>query len=95
MLHTLRCSPWQTDISALLRLLKAGDDLLLIEDGVTAAIQNSRFLDLLLSVPITLYALQEDIAARGLSEQISHRVVRVDYTGFVRLTVKHPGQMAW
>ena len=37
MLHTLSHSPWQCDIDALLSMLRDGDDLLLIQDGVLAA----------------------------------------------------------
>ncbi|MFK3663055.1 sulfurtransferase complex subunit TusB [Scandinavium sp. NPDC088450] len=95
MLHTLSHSPWQHDISAFLRLTAEGDDLLLLSDGVIAALEGSRFLDLLNEAPITLYALQEDIEARGLGGQISSSVVRVSYTDFVRLAVKHDGQFAW
>lgn len=95
MLHTLSHSPWQLDISAQLRLIVEGDDVLLLSDGVIAALEGSRFLDLLRSAPITLYALEEDIVARGLSGQISSSVVRVSYTDFVRLTVKHTRQLTW
>ncbi|MBB1201982.1 sulfurtransferase complex subunit TusB [Enterobacteriaceae bacterium 89] len=95
MLHTLSRSPWQYDISAQLRLVSEGDDLLLLSDGVIAALADSRFLELLQSAPITLYALKEDIEARGLCGQISSSVVRVSYTDFVRLTLKHTGQFAW
>ena len=38
MLHTLSSSPWHTDLRAMLRLVKDGDDLLLLSDGVIAAI---------------------------------------------------------
>lgn len=95
MLHTLSHSPWQYDIHAQLRLVSAGDELLLLSDGVIAALEGNRFLEILQSAPITLYALEEDIAARGLSGQISSSVVRVSYTDFVRLTVKHTGQLTW
>ena len=95
MLHTLSRSPWQHDISAQLRLVSEGDDLLLLSDGVIAALEGSRFLDLLNEAPISLYALREDIEARGLSGQISSSVVRVSYTDFVRLTVKHTRQLTW
>lgn len=95
MLHTLRHSPWQCDIAGLMRMLQAGDDLLLIQDGVNAALGGSRYLESLLSAPITVYVLEEDILARGLTAQISGSVVRVGYTDFVRLTVKHSAQMAW
>lgn len=95
MLHTLSHSPWQHDITAPLRLVSPGDDLVLLSDGVIAALEGSRFLDLLNKAPITVYALKEDIDARGLCGQISSSVVRVSYTDFVRLTVKHTGQLTW
>ncbi|HKS32779.1 MAG TPA: sulfurtransferase complex subunit TusB [Enterobacteriaceae bacterium] len=95
MLHTLRHSPWQCDIAELTRMLQAGDDLLLIQDGVNAALEGGRYLESLLNAPITVYVLEDDIRARGLSAQISGSVVRVGYTDFVRLTVKHSAQMAW
>ena len=95
MLHTLRHSPWQCDIAELIRMLQAGDDLLLMQDGVNAALEGGRYLESLLNAPITVYVLEDDIRARGLSAQISGSVVRVGYTDFVRLTVKHSAQMAW
>lgn len=95
MLHTLSDSPWQNDLVAKLRLVKEGDALLLLSDGVVAAVEGNRFLDILLAAPITVYALQADVEARGLSGQISSSVVRVGYTDFVRLAVQHPAHLAW
>ena len=95
MLHTLSTSPWHADIAAMLRLIKEGDELLLLSDGVIAAVAQGRFLEILQSAPISLYALQDDIEARGLAGQIADSVVRVGYTDFVSLTVKHEGQLAW
>lgn len=95
MLHTLRHSPWQCDMAALMRTLQEGDDLLLLSDGITAAVVGGRYLDLLLAAPITVHALQEDVDARALSGQISNRIVLVSYTDFVSLTVKHTAQIAW
>lgn len=95
MLHTLSKSPWQCDMAALLRLLRAGDDVLLLSDGVTAALEGSRYIALLLSAPITVHVLSDDVKARGLEGQISSSVVRVGYNDFVSLTVKHAVQMHW
>ncbi len=78
----------------MLRLMEQGDDLLLLSDGVAAAIAGGRFLEILQSAPITLYVLQDDVDARGLTGQIADSVGRVSYTDFVRLTVKHAGQLA-
>ena len=95
MLHTLSVSPWHADIAAMLRLMEHGDDLVLLSDGVTAAIADGRFLEILQSAPITLYVLQDDVDARGLAGQIADSVIRVSYTDFVRMSVKHPGQLSW
>ena len=95
MLHTLRTSPWHADITGMLRLMDEGDDLLLIADGVLAAVENSHFVEILRTAPISIYVLNEDVQARGLCAQISSDVIMVSYTDFVRLTVKHPVQMSW
>lgn len=95
MLHTLRTSPWHADISGITRLMDDGDDLLLIADGVLAAVENGRFLEILRAAPISIYVLNEDVQARGLCAQISSDVIMVSYTDFVRLTVKHASQIAW
>ena len=95
MLHTLRTSPWHADITGMLRLIDEGDDLLLIADGVLAAVENSHFVEILRSAPISIYVLNEDVQARGLCAQISSDVIMVSYTDFVRLTVKHASQIAW
>ncbi|MDD9246638.1 sulfurtransferase complex subunit TusB [Enterobacter soli] len=95
MLHTLSHSPWQCDIEALVRLLREGDDLLLIQDGVLAAIEGSRFVEILTNAPISVSALKEDIDARGLAGQISAKIDVVGYTDFVNLAVTHSSQMNW
>lgn len=63
MLHTLHRSPWLTDFAALLRLLSEGDELLLLQDGVTAAVDGNRYLESLRNAPIKVYALNEDLIA--------------------------------
>ena len=95
MLHTLSHSPWQCDIEALVRMLHEGDDLLLIQDGVLAAIEGSRFVEILTNAPISVSALKEDIDARGLAGQISAKIDVVGYTDFVNLAVTHSSQMNW
>lgn len=95
MLHVLTVSPFKTDLTAIVRIFAAGDDVLLIQDGVLAAIEGTRGLEFLLQAPISLYVLEEDIVARGLSAQISTRVTTVGYTDFVALTVRNPQQMTW
>lgn len=93
MLHTLPHCASGVDFPALLRLLKRAMRFV-ARDGVTVAIEGNRFLESLRDAHITVYALKEDIDARGTGGQISDSVVRVDYTEFVRLTVKYANQMA-
>lgn len=95
MLHTLMTSPFYCDLSAMLRLLAEGDDVLLLQDGVIAALEGSSALEALLNAPISVYVLQEDLDARGLIAQISTRVITISYTDFVTLSVRHSQQMTW
>lgn len=95
MLYTLRHSPFQCDLNALIRLLKPQDDLLLLQDGVIAALNESAAFQALRQSGAALYALGDDVDARGLSAQISTEISVVDYTDFVALAVKNPQQMIW
>lgn len=95
MLYTLATSPYHCDLSALLRLIGEGDDLLLMQDGVLAGVNGSTALYSVLRAPISVYALKEDLLARGLIGQISHKITVIGYTDFVSLTVKHRQQVAW
>lgn len=95
MLHTLSRSPWQCDIDTLLSMMREGDDLLLIQDGVLAALAGSQFVEKLSNAPISISALKDDLDARGLSGQISAKIDVVGYTDFVNLSVIHASQMNW
>ncbi|MGA9619607.1 MAG: sulfurtransferase complex subunit TusB [Serratia proteamaculans] len=95
MLYTLGRSPTQCDLPVLLRLAAAGDDLLLLQDGVLAGLAGSAHLELLLNAPISLYALQDDLEARGLVGHFSHKITVIGYNHFVELTEKHRSQMSW
>ncbi|MXP67874.1 sulfurtransferase complex subunit TusB [Pantoea sp. Aalb] len=95
MLYTLLHSPWQCDFDSLLMLLQKEDNLLLLQDGVIAALKNSQMLLKLIASPANLWILEEDIIARGLTNEISTKVNWLDYIGFVELTVKYQPQIAW
>lgn len=95
MLHIFSTSPYQSDFPAFVRTLKEGDEVMLIQDGVLAALANSPKLESLLNVPLSLYVLADDLEARGLVAQISTSATTVSYTDFVALTVKNPQLMTW
>ncbi|KAB7894997.1 sulfurtransferase complex subunit TusB [Rouxiella sp. S1S-2] len=95
MLFTLAHSPQQCDLAALIRLISPSDALLLMQDGVTAALENSLAQSHISVLSCPVYVLSEDLQARGLIGQISHKVTPIDYTGFVDLTEKHTQHVAW
>lgn len=95
MLHTLSHSPYHCDIDALLRCLGPEDALVLLQDGVIAALANSETASRLLNASIPLYVLQNDADARGLAAQISNNFSLISYNQFVQLTVQYSQQLAW
>lgn len=95
MLYTFRYSPFCSDLNALLRYMQSGDCLLLTEDGVLAGLKETVSLEALLSSAGSVFALQEDIEARGLTTQFAAEIPRISYAGFVKLTIEHPQHIAW
>ncbi|VFP86815.1 Protein TusB [Candidatus Erwinia haradaeae] len=95
MLHTISRSPFYCDFPAILRLMSAGDDVLLLEDGVLSAIQGAETLKGLLNIMISLYILKEDLIARGLLIYISPQAQVISYDGFIELKIQHAQQISW
>ncbi len=89
MLYTIAKSPFNCDFSALLRLITNQDAVLLIQDGVIAAIEQSKYLNELQNTGAQIYVLEADVVARGLQNKISEAVSLISYQGFVRLTEAH------
>ena len=86
MLHTINKSPYSHHcLTECLRVCNAGDVILLIEDGVYAGLANSEFIDATTARVATVYALQSDVEARGLSARLASTIKTVDYAGFVQL----------
>lgn len=95
-LHILSHSPFaDSRLASCLRLLGANDALLLTGDAVYAlqpATANRQALELM-PAAIALYALDEDLVARGL--QAPERVQAVDYPGFVELCTRYAKVNSW
>jgi tRNA 2-thiouridine synthesizing protein B len=92
MLYTINKSPLMFgNLKSALRIAPEGSPILLYEDGVYAAAKGTASEGLVTGAlerhPV--YALQADIAARGISELIEG-VETVDYDGFVALVEEHP-----
>lgn len=78
-----------------LRVAAAGDSILLIEDGVLAAVASSAWHAQLAAREGTIYALDDDVAARGLQSLLGASVTTVDYGAFVDLCCQHPSVQSW
>lgn len=90
-LHTINKSPFESRIlETCLRFVQEGDPILFIENGVYAVQSRSRFSPLLESIRMSnpVYALQPDLAARGISE-VMDGIETVDYEGFVELVERY------
>lgn len=95
MLYILNHSPYFYDLAALQRTVQHGDDLLLLSDGVIAALLESPVLRAFNASPLRIFALKNDIIARGLSAHVSDKVIIINYTDFVKLTEKQAQQITW
>ena len=90
MLHTVNKSPYASkNLENAMRFMQSGEHLLLIEDGVYAALAGGSFEKTLgdLASRLKVYVLEEDAKARGIN--VSSKVQMVNYAGFVDLTVAH------
>jgi tRNA 2-thiouridine synthesizing protein B len=96
-LHLLSHSPFSDDrLVSCLRLLYADDALLLCGDAVYALRNGTAQRQALELMPdsVALYALQEDVCARGL-EALPARLLQVDYAGFVELCCRFERTNTW
>jgi tRNA 2-thiouridine synthesizing protein B len=98
-LHTYNksLSAGEARLQNCLRMLTAGDSLLLLEDGVylTAQLHEGAPLRSQLPPGVALYALAPDIAARGISGKIPADFSGIDYAGFVQLCLAHARVVNW
>lgn len=99
MLHIINSSPTQTTAlqSCLLRI-RSGNTLLLIENGVYAALKSEINDGVWRGLPgeVRLFVLESDLDARGLSkDEVDDRFDAVDYAGFVDLVEKSAAVQSW
>jgi tRNA 2-thiouridine synthesizing protein B len=99
MLHTVNKSPFERNaLESCLRLAASGASVLLIEDGVIAALAGTPAGDRIAerAGDLKFYALGPDIDARGLGDRpLIDGVEIVDYGGFVDLVVAHDAVNTW
>ena len=93
-LHTLAASPTSAAFKNCLRLVAPGDAILLLGDGVYAALADSGPCALLAACGAEVFMLQADAAAAGVLA-LAGSVTSVDMDGFVALSERFPRQLAW
>lgn len=94
-LHTLNAAPRSPAFGDCIRLLGKNDAVLLLGDGVYAALANTAPLDELLQTEAEIYLLKPDATAAGILDLVDNTVNIVDFDAFVTLTEDHPRQQAW
>lgn len=95
-LHLLSHSPFaDSRLAGCLQLLAAEDALLLSGDAVYALQAGTAQRQALELMPgsIALFALEEDVFARGLA--LPERLQAIDYAGFVELCCRYDRTNAW
>lgn len=93
ILHTIARSPTSNLLASSSSLLARNDALLFLEDGVFYASRS----DLLsgLTGRHKLFALKEDVLARGLQNKIADSVEVISTRKFVQLCCDHDQVVSW
>ncbi|WP_025769953.1 sulfurtransferase complex subunit TusB [Thioalkalivibrio sp. HK1] len=99
VLHTVNKSPFEKNaLDSCLSHALDGSTLLLIEDGVYAAMRASSIEPRIRRAlkRLRIHVLENDCRARGISEDaLIEGVGSVDDAGFVDLVVEHDNVQAW
>lgn len=98
MLHTINKSPFQTNsLESCIAHAKEGSTVLLIEDGVYAAMKDTKVSAMLQEAMsrFTICALEPDLKLRGVADKVMDGVKLVDYAGFVDLACDNDKVQSW
>lgn len=95
MLHLVNKSPYERDsLKTAVGYMVDGDTLLLLEDGVYAAVKGGKAASVIDGIKISV--LGPDLAARGISkEKLVDGVTVIDYAGFVDLVETNDKVQSW
>ncbi len=95
MLHLVNKSPYENgNLNTASSIMKSGDVLLLIEDGVYGAVKSGKASAMLEGCAVSV--MGPDLAARGITEdKLADGVNVVDYAGFVELVEKNDKVQSW
>ena len=96
LLHTVSKSPANNSaLDSCLRSLADGAIILLLEDGVYAALQGSAWADAIADSTEYCYVIMADATARGLEDKLDRRFPTAGYDDFVRLSTECHAVQSW
>lgn len=99
MLHIVNKSPFERNsLDSCLRFAKEGSTVLLIEDGIYAALSGTAVSDKMSQALQSqkIYVLGPDLLARGMrADQVIDGIKVVDYPCFVDLVAEHDNVQSW
>jgi tRNA 2-thiouridine synthesizing protein B len=99
ILHTVNKSPYEkSSFDSCLKMAKEGAAVLLIEDGIYAALKGAGKESQVKSAAqgLKFYVLGPDLKARGFAEdRVIDGIQVVDYAGFVDLAAEYDKVNAW
>ena len=94
ILHTLNAAPSSPAFNDCLKIARTHDALVLMGDGVYAAIDSAEAYSALLSCGAKLYMLRTDAKVAGISAP-GASITAIDMDDLVALTEEFPRQQAW
>ena len=94
ILHTLNCRATTEAFRDCLRTVTDADTIVLLGDGVYAALPGSEARRALDECPARVLALDTDAGAAGLGTRLADLAL-VDMDGLVALSEFYPRQLAW
>ncbi len=94
ILHTLNASPSSSAFADCLRVVHAGDAVVLMGDGIYAALADTRAWGEIQARGVEVYLLSCDAVAAGATA-LAGAAKLIDMDDFVALTERYPRQQAW
>jgi tRNA 2-thiouridine synthesizing protein B len=94
ILHTVNKSPLtHRSLASCMQFIGESDGLLLLEDGVYAALHDVCSADM--SKATKIYAIAADVEARGLKDRLVEHISVIDYREFVNLCTQFDVVKNW
>jgi len=95
ILHSLSAAPTSVAFTQCVRFLREGSALLLLGDGVYAALAGTQYCDKLMGSGAELYVLEQDAVAGGVRNRLEAEITVINFDGFAALTEQFPRHQAW